>query len=239
MKKFLFVCNFKMNSIEVEKYNNAMNGDDYSNVVLCPNFVDIKDFAELKKSNNIGLGAQNVSAFDEGARTGEISAKMLKKAGVEYCIVGHSERKKYNFETLDEINQKAKVLQQNGIKPIICVGEDILKDNEFAKKYVLFELNTLLKDLDFDNLIVAYEPIWSIGTGDVPTDEYIDEILSTIKKYTPVKTTLYGGSFGESNYKEIGQIESVDGALIGGASKKPELICKMRNDLNDILKSKC
>ena len=137
MKKFLFVCNFKMNSVEVEKYKKAMSDDDYSNVVLCPNFIDIASFATLKHTNNIGLGAQNVSAFDEGARTGEISAKMLKNAGVEYCIVGHSERKKYNFETLDVINQKAKALQKNGITPIICVGEDILKDNEFAKKYVI------------------------------------------------------------------------------------------------------
>lgn len=233
MKNFLFVCNFKMNSLGVEKYKNAMLGKDYSNVVLCPNFCDLKEYSSLKSTCNVKLGAQNVSCYEEGAKTGEISANMLKCIDVDFCIVGHSERKRYNFETLEEINQKAKILQKYKITPIICVGEDVLKSAEFAQKYVLFELNELLKDLDMENVIVAYEPVWSIGTGDVPSDEYIDAVLSAIKKYTPVKTTLYGGSFNQDNFADISAIKSCDGALIGGASLKPEIICMMQEKLKN------
>lgn len=231
-KEFLFVCNFKMNSLDVMEYVNVIKDNCYNNIVLCPNFCDIKDFYILKR-NGIMLGAQNVSEYSDGAYTGEVSADMLKNAGADFCIVGHSERKKYFFETLSQTNQKTKRLIESGITPIICVGEDNYKGEDFASKFVLMELNEILKDVDISKVIVAYEPIWAIGTGNVPTNQHIETVISAIKKYAGVGVCLYGGSFGENNYKEISNIECVDGALIGGASLKPELIVKMVRNLNN------
>ena len=238
MKKFIFACNFKMNSVSVEEYKKAMGNGNYSNVILCPNFCDLYQFAKLKKSNKIFLGAQNVSEFEDGAHTGEISANMLKSAGVDFCIVGHSERKKYNFETLSQTNLKIKKLLEVGITPIVCVGEELnssetMSQTEYAKRYVLMELNEILQNIDISKVIVAYEPIWAIGTGKVADTEHIKEIVDAIKKYTGVEFVLYGGSFGEKNFEQIAKIDSVDGALIGGASLKPELICKMKKRLEE------
>ena len=230
-KKFLFVCNFKMNSLDVMEYVKAIADESFNNLVLCPNFCDIKDYTILKR-NGIMLGAQNVSEYSGGAYTGEVSASILKESSVDFCIVGHSERKKYMFETLSQTNQKVKRLIESGITPIICVGEDTYKGEEFASRFVLMELNEVLKDIDISKVIVAYEPIWAIGTGNVPTVKHIEFVISAIKKYAGVNMCLYGGSFGENNYKEISSIECIDGALIGGASLKPPVIIKMANDLN-------
>lgn len=229
-KRFLFVCNFKMNSLDVMEYVNAIKDDHIDNLVLCPNFCDIKDYVILKR-NGVMLGAQNVSEFSGGAYTGEVSASMLKESGADFCIVGHSERKKYMFETLSQTNQKAKRLLEAGITPIICVGEDTEKGDDFAVRYVLLELNEVLKDIAISKVIVAYEPIWAIGTGKVSSNSHIQNVISAIKKYTGVEVCLYGGSFGENNYKEISSLACVDGALIGGASLKPNLIVKIQKDL--------
>ena len=125
MKSFLLVCNLKMNFVDAKQYKKAMANDDFANVVVCPNFCDLKDFSKLKKSNKIMLGAQNVCEFENGAHTGEVSAEMLSNCGVQFCIVGHSERIKYNIETLSQTNQKIKRLIANNITPIVCVGEDL------------------------------------------------------------------------------------------------------------------
>ena len=109
------------------------------------------------------------------------------------------------------------------------------KDAEFATKFVLYELNEVLKDVDTSKLIVAYEPIWSIGTGDLPDAEYIEKVTSAIKRFAGINVTLYGGSFNESNFEEIAGIESVDGALVGGASLKPEVVVKIQKRLKEIL----
>ena len=229
-KKFLFVCNFKMNSLDVMEYVNVIKDESFDNIVLCPNFCDLKDYVILK-NNGIMLGAQNVSEYTCGAYTGEVSTDMLKNSGADFCIVGHSERKKYQFETLSQTNQKTKRLLECGITPIICVGEDTYKGEDFASKFVLMEINEVLKDIDISKVIVAYEPIWAIGTGNVPTKKHIEVVISAIKKYTGINMCLYGGSFGMNNYKEISSIECVDGALIGGASLKPQSIVKMVKDL--------
>ena len=231
-KKFLFVCNFKMNSLDVLEYVNAVKDEHIQNLVLCPNFCDIKDYSILKR-NGVMLGAQNVSEYEGGAYTGEVCADMLKSAGADFCIVCHSERKRYNYETLSQTKAKAKQLLKCGITPIICVGEDIYKGEEFASKFVLMELNEILDDdIDISQIIVAYEPIWAIGTGKIPTAEHIEKVISSIKKYTGAGVILYGGSFGESNYKEISSISCVDGALIGGASLKPKAIYEMIKKLS-------
>lgn len=237
MKKFIFACNFKMNNVSIEEYKRVMGKDDYSNVILCPNFCQLYQYAELKK-NGVFLGAQNVSEYNNGAYTGETSADMLKSAGVSFCIIGHSERKKYNFETLSQTNLKIKKLIESGITPIVCVGEELcnnetMSQTEYAKRYVLVELKEILQDIDISKVIVAYEPIWAIGTGKVAGIEHIKEVVDAIKKYAGVEFVLYGGSFGESNFEQIAAIDCVDGALIGGASLKPELICKMKKKLEE------
>ena len=228
---FLFVCNFKMNTVKKSLYKKTFGNNSFNNVVLCPNFCDIKDFASLKKSNCIMIGAQNVSEFAEGAHTGEISAAMLKSVGVNFCIVGHSERKENNFETSSQINLKVKRLIECGITPIICVGENNYKDEQYAAKFVLSELNEILRDIELSKVIVAYEPIWAIGTGKVASISHIKFVISAIKQYTGIEFVLYGGSFNSDNYKDIVSIVCVDGALIGGASLKPDVIVKMVNNV--------
>src|SRR5574344_376699 len=226
-KQLLFVCNFKI-EIGTKKF---------SNLILCPNFCNIKDFLPLK-NNTIDIGSQNVSEFEKGAHTGEISANMLKSIGLKYCIVGNSERKHFNFETLSQTNEKIKRLLENDIIPIICVGEEIVTRNsslsqtDYAKKFVVSELKELLKDIDVNKVIVAYEPVWAIGSGQVPTNEHIENVLKEIKNFADIKTTLYGGSFNEKNFEDISQIDSVDGALIGGASLEPKKIVYMLKTLN-------
>ena len=236
MKRFLFACNFKMNVIDAKEYKLAMKDDDYSSLILCPNFCDLKDYAKLKKSNKIFLGAQNVSEFESGAHTGETSAAMLSCCGVQFCIVGHSERVNYNIETLYQTNQKLQQLIKNSITPIVCVGEDLFRDEskqtDFAIRSVLGQLNEILKDIDTSKIVLAYEPIWAIGTGKVASQEHIKQVVDAIKKYTGVEVVLYGGSFNENNFQDIAQIDCVDGALIGGASLKPKSICMMYETLN-------
>ncbi len=231
MKKFLLVCNFKMNSVALSEYQNEVGQKQINNLVLCPNFCDIKEYCALKP-NGIMIGAQNVSEFTNGAYTGEVSAKMLKDVGADFCIVGHSERKKYFYESHEQTNTKIKNLIAEGVTPIVCVGEDIKKDEDFAVRFVLMELNQILKDIDLSRIIVAYEPIWAIGTGLVPSNKHIELVISAIKKYTGIDMVLYGGSFGENNYIQIASINGVDGALIGGASLKPDLICKMQSEID-------
>ena len=228
-RNFLFVCNFKMNSVKKSLYKKVLGTNKYNNIVLCPNFCDIKEYASLKSSNGVMLGAQNVSEFENGAHTGEISATMLKSAGVNFCIVGHSERKENNFETSSQINLKIKKLIDCGITPIVCVGESTYKNEEYATKFVLLELNEILQDIDLSKVIIAYEPIWAIGSGKVASVSHIQFVISAIKKYTGIQFVLYGGSFNLSNYKDIVAIDCVDGALIGGASLKPDILMQMVN----------
>ena len=238
MKNFLLACNFKENIVDEKLYQNAMGDDKFNNVILCPNFCDIKSYSLLKTKNGVLIGAQNVSEYSSGAFTGEVNAQMLKNAGADFCIVGHSERKKYNFEILSQINAKIKELLTNGVTPIVCVGEEIsqsMPQTEFAIRYVLSELSECLNGVDISQVIVAYEPIWAIGTGKVATVSHISQVVDTIKKYTGVNFVLYGGSFNESNFEEIAKIENLDGALIGGASLKPDIICKMQKRLKEIL----
>lgn len=191
-------------------------------LILCPTNL----YIGLAESENIELGAQNVSKTLCGAYTGEVSASQLKSMGVKYCIVGHSERRKYQHETDEEINQKVKLLLQEEIIPIICVGEEeeerkTNRQNEVIAK----ELEEDLKELTIEekeNVIIAYEPIWSIGTGLIPTNEQIEEIINLIKNHLPNVKVLYGGSANENNIEELRKISVIDGYLLGGISLKPE-----------------
>ena len=189
------------------------------NLIVCPSLINIPNYF----LGNIRLGAQNVSAFENGAHTGEVSADMLKSYQVRYCIVGHSERREFQKETLEEVKLKINQLLNNHIVPILCVGETKEeKDNNQTLKRVEEELDSALKDIDSKNIIIAYEPIWSIGSGSIPTNAEIEEVIEFIKKKYPEAKVLYGGSVDETNIDELKKINVIDGFLIGGLSLKPE-----------------
>ena len=186
----------------------------------------IKYQQNLSNLTNFSLGAQNVSMNNDGAYTGEISANSLKSYNVEYTIVGHSERRIYQKESLEEINEKIKKLLENNIIPILCVGEtkEERKNNKTEEK-IKEEITSAiegLSDSDKDKLIIAYEPIWSIGTGIIPSNSEIEEVFKYIKTFLPNNKILYGGSANEENIELLNQCKIIDGYLLGGISLKPE-----------------
>jgi len=178
----------------------------------------------MVSNSNIKLGSQNVSASDNGAYTGEISASQLKSYQVEYAIVGHSERREYQRETNEEINKKIKQLYKNDITPILCIGETLEERKQNKVNEVLEEELTIatrdLTEEEKKRLIIAYEPIWSIGTGVIPTNEQIEEVFQEIKRLVPASYILYGGSANEENIDQLKQIPSINGYLLGGLSLK-------------------
>ena len=187
-------------------------------LILCPTFLNIP-----LVDNSILLGSQNVSSKDNGAYTGEISATQLKTHNVKYSIVGHSERREYQKETNNDIKEKVNKLLENNITPILCIGEtlDERKNNKY--KEVLKEELSILDDLNDEvksNIIIAYEPIWSIGTGVIPTNSEIEEVFRFIKDMLPNSKVLYGGSANETNIDVLNQISLIDGYLLGGLSLK-------------------
>ena len=186
-----------------------------STLILCPTYLNIP------LVDGILLGSQNVSKTDDGAFTGEISARELKSYGVKYSIVGHSERREYQKETNEDIKEKIVRLIENDITPILCIGESKLERDNNTYKEVLIKELSILEDVNKD-IIIAYEPIWSIGTGVIPTNEQIIEVFHFIKELIPNVKVLYGGSANEENIDLLKQIKEIDGYLLGGLSLKPE-----------------
>lgn len=191
-------------------------------MILCPTNI----FIGIANLSNVELGAQNVSSTECGAYTGEVSASQLKSMGVKYCIVGHSERRKYQQETDEEISCKIKILLKEDIIPILCVGEE-KEERENGKHYekIIKELDQDMKNLtseEKEKIIIAYEPIWAIGTGLIPTNEEIAQIIQQIKEILPKSKVLYGGSVNDKNIEELKKIKTIDGYLLGGLSLKPE-----------------
>ena len=208
---------------EFLKYQKELENISTKNtLILCPTFLNIGHY-NLK---NIELGAQNVSSKETGAYTGEISAKQLKEEQVKYCLVGHSERRKYQQETNEEINQKIIKLLEHDIIPILCIGESKEeRQKQLEKKVIEKELKIALQNLtveQIEKIIIAYEPIWSIGTGIIPTNDQISEIFEYIKRCFPNNKILYGGSANEENVTVLKEIKEIDGYLLGGLSLKPE-----------------
>ncbi len=194
-------------------------------VVLCPTSIHL-DYIS-RKNKNFFVGCQNVSNHEQGAFTGEISPIALKELNIDFCIVGHSERRQFSKETNEEINLKSSTLIKNQIIPIICIGETFEErekglTNEILDKQIKEGVSNLSNQ---DNTIIAYEPVWAIGTGLTPSLEEIDRthkfIRTCAKRFNKFKI-LYGGSVKDENAKEIIALPNVDGALIGGASLKSE-----------------
>lgn len=212
-----------LNKVEYLTYQEKLkNVKANSELILCPTFLNINLF----DLNNFRLGSQNVSSEKCGAHTGEISAEDLKNSNVEYAIVGHSERRQSQKESLEEINQKIKRLFENNITPILCIGETREeRENKEFKKVLEKELITATDALDENQksrIIIAYEPIWSIGTGVIPTNEEIIEVFNFIKTILPNNKILYGGSANEKNIDTLKLIKEIDGYLLGGLSLKPD-----------------
>jgi triosephosphate isomerase len=203
--------------------------------IVCPPFVSLSLAQKLLEGSPIALGAQNMYPEDEGAFTGEVSPKMLKAAGCRYVILGHSERRQYFKESNDFINTKAKKAIASGLIPIICVGETLEeREKNITDQIVSVQVKGCLKDIpaaDVEKLIIAYEPVWAIGTGKVATPAQAQEVHQLIRKLigqlyswaTAEKVILqYGGSVKPENAKELLHQPDIDGALVGGACLKAD-----------------
>ncbi len=244
MRTYLMAGNWKMNNTIPEavvltqqlcnQYNRKWDNVD---VVICPPAIDLKsaytvlDFDKTK----IALGAQNVHWEESGAFTGEISIPMIKDAGCEYCIVGHSERREMFNETDTSVNRKVKALVAAGISPIMCVGESLaLRDSGEFLEFITAQVRAGLAgldELDMKQVVVAYEPIWAIGTGRTATPEQAEEVCAAIRSVlsqefgeTVAEATrvLYGGSMNVGNVESLLAQPNIDGGLIGGASLKAD-----------------
>ena len=243
MRKKIIVGNWKMNNDVAKSANFAKELDTNiskelnCDVAICPTYIALKDVKEILYMSNIKVGAQNVYFEDSGAYTGEISAEMLKNIGIDYCIIGHSERREYFNETDESVNKKAKKLLEKDIIPIICVGEK--KEQREKSTYLNLVKNQVVQALngisenDVIKVIIAYEPIWAIGTGLTATNEqaeemckYIRQLITELYNENVGKNIriLYGGSVNVKNSQELLNQPNVDGALVGGASLKLDFI---------------
>ena len=241
MRKKVIAGNWKMNmtpskAVVLAKEIVAKNtGKDNCDIVICVPAIDVPAVQEVIKNTNVKLGAQNVHFAPSGAFTGELSVDMLKESGVEYVIIGHSERRQYFGETDESVNKRVTAALEGGLKVILCVGE-LLEEREAGNTIKVVDTQTR-KALEgvpasaLANLIIAYEPVWAIGTGKVATTEQADEVCGIIRgiiadlysKEAADKFIIqYGGSMNAKNASELLEMPNIDGGLIGGASLKSD-----------------
>jgi len=238
LRKAVIAGNWKMNKTPSEakaliEEMKPLVKDAACDVVLCVPFIDIPAAIEAAKGSNIKIGAQNVHFKSSGAYTGEVSAEMLKEAGVEYVVVGHSERRTYFGETDQTVNLRALAALNAGLKAIICVGETLeQRELGYTETLLKFQTKMALTNVtkeQLKNVIIAYEPVWAIGTGVTATADQADEgngyvraaIAEAYGEDVAQSVTIqYGGSMNAGNADELVSKENVDGGLIGGASLK-------------------
>ena len=245
MRKPIIAGNWKMNNTiaDTKKLVSELIPlvkDAECDVVICTPYTDLATAVEMTKGTNIKVGAENVHWAEKGAFTGEISADMLKELGVEYVIIGHSERRQYFGETDETVNKRTLRALEAGLIPIVCVGET-LEEREGGKteEVVAKQIVEGLKGIeDVASIVIAYEPVWAIGTGRTATNEQADETIGFIRKtvaeaFCPKcaeKVRIqYGGSMNPKNVKELMAMPEIDGGLIGGASLKAEDFSKVVN----------
>ena len=238
MRKPIIAGNWKMNNtaaqgVALVNELKPLVADAECDVVVCVPFTDIPAVSEALKGSNIALGAQNVHFAEKGAYTGEISAAMLKEYGVKYVIIGHSERRQYFGETNETVNKRMHAALAAGLIPIVCVGES-LEERETGKteQVLSVQIEEGLKGLeDVSAIVIAYEPVWAIGTGKTATAEQANETIGFIRKkcaevFCPKcaeKVRIqYGGSMNAKNCKDLMAMPEIDGGLIGGASLKAQ-----------------
>ena len=247
MRKKVIAGNWKMNMLpdETIKYIEELSklvGETQNEVVLCVPYTDLFYALLTAQNTNIKIGAQNMHFEEKGAYTGEVSAKMLKSINVEYVIIGHSERRQYFNETDETVNKKLKATFENGLKPIVCVGETLEqretgKTTEIITKQTELALEGLTEE-QVANTIIAYEPIWAIGTGKTATSDDANNSIKEIRNkicqiygQTVASRVIiqYGGSVKSSNAKELFEMSDIDGGLVGGASLKADEFSKIVN----------
>lgn len=240
-RRALMAGNWKMHKTMAEavdlvkKLRDAVAGAADRDVLVCPPFTSLAVVSEAAKGSPIALGAQNMNDNLQGAFTGEVSPGMLKDAGCAYVILGHSERRQYYKETDALVNKKAKLALEQGLTPIVCVGE-LLQEREDAKTFTVIEKQVKeslggLAPVQANKAVIAYEPVWAIGTGKTATPAQAQEVHAFIRKLVekmygePVASAmriLYGGSVNPGNIDSLMSEPDIDGGLVGGASLKAE-----------------
>ena len=235
-RQTLVAANWKMNgsleSIRIlcEALKQGVSNETPAEVAVCPSFIYLSELSKQLTNTDIKLGAQNVSHLEEGAYTGEVSASMLVDYGCEYVIVGHSERRMFYHETDIRIAEKFCATQSKGMTPILCVGE-LLEERESnnTEQVIARQLDVVVDKVNIDafsNAVIAYEPVWAIGTGKTATPEQAQEVHQFIrlrlarhdKTIADSIRILYGGSVNASNASRLFEMADIDGGLIGGAS---------------------
>lgn len=247
MRKKVIAGNWKMNmlpdaTIRFIDELTPLVKDTQSEVILCVPYTDLFYALLTAQNTNIKIGAQNMHWEESGAYTGEISAQMLKSIGVEYVIIGHSERRQYFNETDESVNKKVKAAFASSLKPIVCVGETLEeREGGKAEEKVTSQVRAALEGLTEEqaqSTIIAYEPIWAIGTGKTATSEDANEMIKKIRQeisnlygqnIANGVIIQYGGSVKASNCKELFSTSDIDGALVGGASLKSDEFAKIVN----------
>lgn len=247
MRKKVIAGNWKMNMLPdaairfIDELTPLVKNTE-NEVVLCVPYTDLFYSLLAAQNTNIKIGAQNMHWEESGAYTGEVSGKMLKAIGVEYVIIGHSERRQYFAETDETVNKKLHAAFKYGLKPIVCVGET-LKEREAGKaeEIITSQTEKALEGLtgnQVENTIIAYEPIWAIGTGKTATKEDANDAIKSIRnKISNIYGQMvaerviiqYGGSVKSSNAKELFTMSDIDGGLVGGASLKSDEFAKIVN----------
>ena len=247
MRRKVIAGNWKMNMLpnEAIEYVNKLEGlvkDSKNEVIICVPYTDLFYVLNLAQGTNIKVGAQNMHFAEKGAYTGEVSGKMLKSIGVEYVIIGHSERRQYFAETDESVNKKIKAAFENELKPIVCVGETLeQREQGVTEKIITTQTEKALEGLTEEQVkgtIIAYEPIWAIGTGKTATSEDANNAIKAIRNkiseiygndVAEIVIIQYGGSVKSSNAKELFTTSDIDGGLVGGASLDPEEFSKIVN----------
>ena len=247
MRKKVIAGNWKMNMLPnetidfIEKLEPEVKNTN-NEVILCVPYTDLFYALLTAQETNIKIGAQNMHFEESGAYTGEISGKMLKSIGVEYVIIGHSERRQYYNETDETVNKKIKAAFANDLKPIVCVGETLEeRESNRTEEIITTQTELALQGLTAEQVektIIAYEPIWAIGTGKTATAEDANNSIKAIRdKICQIYGQMiangviiqYGGSVKSSNAKELFEMSDIDGGLVGGASLKPDEFAKIVN----------
>ncbi|MBC6695832.1 triose-phosphate isomerase [Terrisporobacter mayombei] len=238
MRKPIIAGNWKMHKTikEAVEFVNEIKGnlnDEAVDAVICAPFTLLKDLKEATEGTNVKVGAQNMHFEENGAFTGEISPLMLKELDIDYVVIGHSERREYFNETDKTVNKKVLKALEVGIDPILCCGETLeQRETDKTKDVVKEQIIAGLKDVkeeDLKKVVIAYEPIWAIGTGKTATAEQANDVISYIREvvasvYGDLANEVriqYGGSVKPGNVVEIMGQSDIDGALVGGASLQP------------------
>ncbi len=239
MRKIIIAGNWKMykNQAEslafVQEFKSQIEEvNEEREIVLCTPFTSLTAMSKNLHGSKIMLGAQNIHWESEGAYTGEISGAMLTEIGVDYVIIGHSERRQYFGETDKTVNLRLKAAQKYGLRPILCVGETkSQRDAGETENIIINQLKEDLVGVNQNNLVIAYEPIWAIGTGDTCESKEANRVIGIIRQQLDNKdvTIQYGGSVKPSNVDEIMAQPEIDGALVGGASLSPSSFARIAN----------